>query len=109
MKKLIIWALSAALISTACRKRTTPAAAAPAVDAVPVTLATPAQAVVPPPTGAEFEALNKALEQWVPINGYPKDLSVLVNAKLVSRLPPLPPGKKFAIDEKNLRVIVVNN
>lgn len=108
MKKLTLLTLSAALLCTACQRKKTISEVAPAVEPTPVTLTTPAQAAVPAPTGAEFESLNKALEQWAPINGIPKDLNVLVSAKMVPRLPPLPPGKRFAIDEKNLRVILVN-
>ncbi len=39
---------------------------------------------------------------------YPKDLSVLVERKLVPRIPPPPPGKRFAIDPKTVSVIVVD-
>jgi len=39
---------------------------------------------------------------------YPKDLQVLVDRKLIPRLPAPPPGKKFAIDRQHVRVILVD-
>lgn len=75
----------------------------------PVSIAPPELVATAPAPPADFAALNKALQLWVPINGFPKDLNELVKAKFVPQLPPLPPGKKFAIDQANLRVILVDN
>lgn len=108
MNKLILSALVAASLIMGCKKKKPTEAALPVMDLVPVELATPAQAATGQGTGPEFEALHQALEQWVPLNGYPTNLSILVAAKLVPQLPPLPPGKKFAIDQARLRVILVN-
>jgi len=38
----------------------------------------------------------------------PKDLNELVTSKQIQAIPPAPGGKKFMIDERNLRIILVN-
>ena len=38
----------------------------------------------------------------------PRDLNELVTSKQLESIPPAPGGKKFAIDEANLRIILVN-
>ena len=81
-----------------------PTAAPPA----PVSIVPPEIVATAPAPPANFAALNQALQLWVPIKGFPKDLNELVTAKYIAQLPPLPPGKKFAIDESNIRVIVVD-
>lgn len=38
----------------------------------------------------------------------PRDLNELVTSKQLESIPPAPGGKKFVIDEANLRIILVN-
>lgn len=109
MKQFLITILLAASLATAC-KRNKPAAAntIPEMPLVAVEVATPAQVASGQGSGPEYDALHKALEMWVPLNDYPTNLSILVAAKMVPQLPTLPPGKKFVIDQANMRVLVVN-
>lgn len=86
----------------------TPAVAVPLTPPAPVSIAPPEIVATAPSPPADFAALNQALQLWVPINGFPKDLNDLVKAKFIPQLPSLPPGKKFAIDQANLRVIMVD-
>lgn len=94
---------------TSTAPRADDGSAAAALSPAPVAIAPPELVATAPTPPADFAALNKALQLWVPINGFPKDLNELVKAKFVPALPPLPPGKKFAIDQANLRVILVDN
>ncbi|HEY1173906.1 MAG TPA: hypothetical protein VGH19_21255 [Verrucomicrobiae bacterium] len=53
--------------------------------------------------------LNNAYQSFRSIEmRSPKDLNELVTAKRLDQLPPTPPGKKYKIDEPNLRIIIVN-
>ena len=47
------------------------------------------------------------LQEYMAKNGKPPaDLNELVTAKLVQKIPPLPPGYKYEIDAKRKQVIV---
>lgn len=109
MKKTLYCLLLAAVLTAGCRRKTPPASNAPAHPAAPVVLATPQQAATATPaSGPESEAVNKALEMYVPLNGYPSDLSVLIDGKTITKLPTPPPGKKLAIDQAKMRLILLN-
>lgn len=119
MKTLHLLALLALGSTLGCKKdEANSANPAPpsAAEASPATAAPPAPVSIAPPEivatapapPASFSALNQALQLWVPIKGFPKDLNELVTAKYIAQLPPLPPGKKFAIDQASIRVILVD-
>ncbi|GDY21963.1 hypothetical protein LBMAG56_33100 [Verrucomicrobiota bacterium] len=96
---------------------------APATDAVPAMRQT---APVGTPAAAAAQAMNEDLMSSDPeanlrvlnqlVGGFtmsnnrlPADLEDLVKAKLISRVPPAPPGKKFVIDRKSSRVILADH
>jgi len=50
-------------------------------------------------------ALNAALRAWLMMKpDVPKDMNELVAAKLISRVPPPPPGKKWVPDARTMSV-----
>jgi hypothetical protein len=101
--------LAAAFLTSGCKKKTPPPPSAPAHPSVPVALATPQQAATATrASGPESEAVNKALAMYVPLNGYPTDLNILVDGKVVTKLPTPPPGKKFGIDQAKMQLILLN-
>lgn len=52
-------------------------------------------------------ALTMGLQEYMAKNGKPPaDLNELVTAKLVQKIPPIPPGYKYEIDAKRKQVIV---
>lgn len=95
---MLVWVLTAASAAlVACGKSPPPAApvaVAPVeVDAKEMTL----------------EEMTAALESWYTSRGVaPKNIQELVKAGFIKKLPTPPPGKDFAIDAKNLKVIVVD-
>ena len=100
----------------------------PADEKVPITDALPAMRQTAPegtPAAAAVKAMNEDLMSSDPQanlrilnqlvagftmsnNRLPLDLEDLVKAKLISRVPPAPPGKKFVIDRKSSRVILAD-
>ena len=100
----------------------------PADEKIPVTDALPAMrqtASDGTPAAAAVKAMNEDLMSSDPQanlrilnqlvagftmsnNRLPTDLEDLVKAKLISRVPPAPPGKKFVIDRKSNRVILAD-
>ncbi len=57
----------------------------------------------------QLQVLDDVLQAWVMSqNTIPKDLGELVRAKMLSKLPVAPPGKRFAVDQKTGRAIMVN-
>lgn len=57
----------------------------------------------------QLQVLDELLQAWVMSqNSVPKDLEELVRAKMLSKLPTPPPGKRFAIDQKAAQVVLVN-
>ena len=100
----------------------------PADEKIPVTDALPAMRQTAPegtPAAAAVKAMNEDLMSSDPQanlrifnqlvagftmsnNRLPTDLEDLVKAKLISRVPPAPPGKKFVIDRKSNRVILAD-
>jgi hypothetical protein len=100
-----------------------PATAAPAAsEALPALRASAPQGT---PAAEAVQAINQSLISSDPqenlrvlnqlLDGYimsrntvPADLEELVKAKMLSRIPPAPPGKKFAIDRKTNRVVLAD-
>ena len=101
----------------------TPATAAPAAsEALPALRASAPQGT---PAAEAVQAINQSLISSDPqenlrvlnqlLDGYimsrntvPADLEDLVKAKMLSRIPPAPAGKKFAIDRKTNRVVLAD-
>jgi len=99
-----VLALMAAVILTGCEKHEDSAASAPppagtadgsgAADAnLAGTLSDLTQ------TLRKFSAENRRI---------PKDINELTSAGYLTALPPAPAGKKFAIDEKKVQVVLLN-
>ena len=95
-------ALAAAIILAGCGKHSEPAgstadaagASGAAVDgSLPGTLSDLTQAV------RRFGMEKRRV---------PKDLTEVISAGYLAELPPAPAGKKFAIDEKKVQVVLVN-
>ena len=59
--------------------------------------------------GATQLPLTEALHRYFEAKGQlPQNFQQLVAAKYIDKLPTPPPGKKFAIDRRNLQVVLVN-
>ena len=57
----------------------------------------------------QVQVLDELVQAWVMTkNSIPKDLEELVKAKMLSKVPIAPPGKRFAVDQKTGRAVVVN-
>jgi hypothetical protein len=57
----------------------------------------------------QLQVLDDLLQAWNMSQGAPpKDLEDFVKAKMLLRLPQPPPGKRFAIDQKLGRVVLVS-
>jgi len=109
MNKILIGLLLVVALSSGCRKRAAPVSAVPAHPPVPVVLATPEQAATATPlTGPDAEAVNRVLQLSAPVSGFPTDLSTLIDGKTITTLPTPPPGKKLAIDQARMRLILLN-
>ncbi len=53
--------------------------------------------------------MSYAVQAWFTSRGAaPKNMQELVKAGFIKKLPTPPPGQEFAIDSKNLRVVLVN-
>ena len=136
MKLNIICCLLAALVSVGCRRKTPPAdpgtpaatsqpAGSPA-PAAPKGEFTPAPAVPADSPAAkahsemdqklasgnvqlQLQVLDELLQAWVMSqNSIPKDLQALVGAKMLTKVPTPPSGKRFAVDQKTGRVVLLN-
>lgn len=58
---------------------------------------------------ATVNALSVALREFRSVNlRFPKDLNELVTAGLLPKAPEPPNGKKFAIDQRNFQIVVVD-
>lgn len=87
-----------ALTLAACSK--TPPSAAPAAAA-------PAVAV--DEKDMTIEEMTGALEAWFTSRGAaPKNFQEMIKAGFIKKMPAPPPGKEFAIDAKNLQVVLVD-
>ncbi len=54
-----------------------------------------------------LRALNAALTFWLAAGRpFPKDLNQLAAAKLITRVPAPPPGKRFVLDAANQQVLL---
>lgn len=130
MKQALLFSL---LVLVGCGKSGSDAESAAgakktAEEKVPVTDAVPAMRQTAPegtPAAAAVKAMNEDLMSSDPQanlrilnqlvagftmsnNRLPVGLEELVKAKQISRVPPAPPGKKFVIDAKSNRVILVD-
>lgn len=109
MHKFLIGLLLVVALGSGCRKKAAPASASSAHQPVPVVLATPEQAATASPlTGPAAEAVNRVLQLSVPVSGFPTDLSTLIDGKTITTIPTPPPGKKLAIDQAKMRLILLN-
>ncbi|MEN9574337.1 MAG: hypothetical protein RL514_2192 [Verrucomicrobiota bacterium] len=128
---LLCLAVVGALTVSACHKRTAPApvespakpetAPAPVVGsasgAAVATFAPEVVADAMKPFAKDLDSkspndhlrvLNEALTFWQASGRpFPKDLSELVTAKLLQRLPVPPPGKQFVLDRAKNQVVLV--
>ena len=129
MKIAIACCSLAVLLSVGCRKKSTPTdsnaeATTSAATAASKGEFTPAPAV---PAGSpaakahsemdqklasgnvqlQLQVLDDLLQAWVMSqNTIPKDLEVLVQSKMLVKLPSPPPGKRFAVDQKTGRAVL---
>lgn len=91
----------------ACEKSAPPVAPPPAPAAKSI-------AIAPPPATAgekelTLDEMSYAVQAWFTSRGAaPKSLQEMVKAGFIKRLPTPPPGKEFAIDEKGMRVVLIN-
>ena len=131
MKLAITCCLLSVILAVGCRKKTTPAdsntAATPtAAPAAPKGEFTPAPAVPADSPSAkahtemdqklasgnvqlQLQVLDELVQAWVMSqNSIPKNLDALVQAKMLAKLPTPPPGKRFAVDQKTGRAVLVN-
>lgn len=136
MKRALTCCLLTALLAVGCRKK--PAAtdssatatgsdpSAASAPAAPKGEFTPAPAVPADSPAAkahreldqklasgnvqqQVQVLDELLQAWVMAKGViPKDLEELVKAKMLSKVPTAPPGKRFAVDQKTGRAVVVS-
>lgn len=57
----------------------------------------------------QLQVLDELVQAWVMSqNSIPKDLQALVGAKMLTKVPTPPPGKRFAVDQKTGRVVLLN-
>lgn len=124
MRPTLLWIVAAtAVTSIACKKSEPPPAPPltitpkPGGAPVPETAARPTPATVPIAQELDAKginsdqeeqnraALNAALRAWLMMKpDVPKDMNELVAAKLISRVPPPPPGKKWVPDARTMSV-----
>jgi hypothetical protein len=130
VKTILFIALMASFGLAGCGKKASPPPPASArqdagVVSVESTLNAPPTPAPPPAPGQQISAnaptdlpeqekslteLTVALQTYMQVSSnYPKDLNDLVKIKLLKKMPVPPPGKKFAIDRQNIRVILVDN
>lgn len=124
---LVCLGLIAALLmtGTACRKARKAADASDSSAVVPVEAPAPAadtptaapKAPAAPATedavakfrnSSEFADLSKAYQvYYLQQKRHTTDLQDLVRAKYLRAIPPAPPGMSYAVDQKNLKVVLV--
>lgn len=111
---------------TACRKSRAPNSEVVPTAVVPVAAPAPSQA--PPPQGgapapsagtgqdvvasflnsSEFADLSKAYQVfYYQKKRHTADLQELVRERYIRAIPPPPPGKSYAVDQKQLKIILV--
>ncbi|HEU5070948.1 MAG TPA: hypothetical protein VFV96_11135 [Verrucomicrobiae bacterium] len=102
-------------LGVSCGKKPGPATAAgPETNVRPVVSAAPANPVVVPATAAAdsaavLEALTQAVRRYaVERQVRPRSLAEVVAAGYVSNLPAAPAGRRFEIDQRTSRVVLVN-
>jgi hypothetical protein len=94
----LAWLLAGALSLVACGKGTPP----PTVPAVAAPDLEDAREMT-------IDEMTAALEAWFTSRGSaPANLQELVKAGFIKKMPTPPPGKEFAIDAKNLKVVLVD-
>ena len=130
MKLVIACCLLVALLSAGCRKKSGSADSNQSGDlpatATPKGEFTPAAAVpADSPAGKaqseldrklasgnpqlQLQVLDELLQAWnMSKPAPPKDVEDFVRAGMLSKIPPAPAGKRFAIDQKSGHVVLVN-
>jgi len=86
------------------------AVAAPAVPETPQVYADKLP-TAPPDSGKETShiPMTEALQRFVERNNrLPNDFNELVKSKFLPKIPPPPAGKTYAIDRKNMQVVLIN-
>lgn len=137
LRSFLLLALVALVSTSACRRKTeappvAPSAPSPTATtdkAAPNTSVAPAQP--PPPTqspGLEKiedrlptappdssktspvdQKLTEALHHYLEANGkLPPDFNALVAARIIKQVPTPPAGKRYAVDRRNLQVVLLN-
>ncbi len=111
--RLILLAVLALLVVSGCRKSDspTPGADSPATSQEIPTTPKPPAADTAAITEADLSGVLAGLTQAVRKFGFekqrmPKDLEELVAAGYLSAMPTAPAGKKFAINEKKVQVVL---
>ncbi len=57
----------------------------------------------------QLQVLDELVQAWVMSqNSIPKNLEALVQAKMLTKLPAPPAGKRFAVDQRTGRAVLVN-
>lgn len=101
---LLVSALAVTITSTACRKKAKPEAPQTALPTQPLFMLDSA-----PSPAAQLKLLTDALTAYEELHGgTPKDLSQLVEKRVLDRMPVAPPGRKFSIDSTKHIVVLVN-
>ncbi len=122
----------AGMVSSSCRKEKEPTGSMVVLKANPASAspdlgggAVQAPAPPPPPTPGEgaatpaatdeptgtvsLEKLNWALREYLHISPtVPDDLAELYRARLIPKVPIPPPGKKYVVDKKKVRVTLAD-
>ena len=69
----------------------------------------PPSSVTSPSPAPVAKQLNDALNAFLEMRGgFPEDINDLTFTKMISAVPPAPPGKKYAVDAKKLQVVLIN-
>ena len=92
---LLLLVTAATLALTACDKTPPPAA--------------PPAAVTADEKEMTIEEMTGAVQAWVTSRGEaPKNFQEMIKVGFIRKMPTPPPGKEFAIDAKNLQVVLVD-
>jgi hypothetical protein len=126
MRNLLAVALVITLGLAGCGKQAPPPPPGPNPGGASIESQLTEKAAPPPPSAAgepistgvatdvpeqekSLKELTAALQTYMQVSSdYPKDLNALVKMKLLKKMPTPPPGKRFVIDPKNIRVILAD-
>ena len=106
--RFILLPVLALLVVTGCRKSDAPTpATSPEVRTTPKPAATETAAVTEADLSGVLAGLTQAVRKYAfEKQRMPKNLEELVAAGYLSTMPTAPAGKKFAIDEKKVQVVL---